>query len=220
MQDINKAMSFLKVTKPAKDIEVEETLIGIEITDTSRDRLEQMVKDEFLASMSRDLQNAFSSNDLGVVFVMLEKDCAVVDVETINDFHILDRIKVTDNIQETIEDIIEYQTIVKDDIPQKVERIFLSDNLGEIFKRLQKENIDIDLNSINRANLFDGIEITDSTQKAVQELVDVHNETLAGWISQAGPASQVEILIKGLGVSGTEILETLMACEDISGPEM
>ena len=218
MLDINRAMTTLRKIKSAKDIDFEETLIGIEITDASRDRLEQMVKDEFLAGMAKDLKNAFSSNDLGVVFAMLKEDCVVVDVETINNFHILDRIKVTDNIQKILENIIEYQTMVQDDVPQKMDRIFRSDNLGEIFMRLQEENIDIDLKY--RTNLFDGIEITDSTQKAVQELVDVHNEVLAAWFSRAGPASQVEILIKSLGVSGTEIRETLMACEDVSGPEM
>ena len=84
--------------------------------------------------------------------------------------------------------------------------------------RIQAENIGIDLKYV--ANLFDGIEITDFTRKAIQELVDDHNEILADWITTAGPASQVDILIKYFDVSGTEILETLMACEDVSGPEM
>ena len=106
MLDINRAMTTLRRIKSAKDIEIEKTLIDIKITDASRDQLEQMIKDEFLARMSRDLQNAFSSNDLGVVLAMLEEDCVTVNVTTINDFHILDQIRVTDNIQKPLEEII------------------------------------------------------------------------------------------------------------------
>ena len=216
--------AIYKNIKSAKDIEIEETLAGIDITNAVCDRLDRMVTDEFLACMTEDLNKAFSSNNLGVVFTLLRKNFVFVNVEVVNDFHLLDGIKINDDIQETLKEIIEYQilcdteSIANNNIV--LDRIFQSDNLGEIFIRIQQENIEIDLNTINWVNLLDGSEITDSIRNAVQELVNTHHDAQAGWINQMSPESQVDSLIKGLGIPGPKIREALITCEHEPDPEM
>ena len=190
-----------------------DVLADIKITDAVRKTLKKMVTDEFLASIPEIMNDAFSSNDLGVVFTTLQKYFIEIDTELINDHNLLGRIRITDDIQEKLEDIIEPHFADADDFQQLLGNIFQTYDLENIFIRLQKNLIDIDLDEINRAGLFDGIKITDSTRKAVYQLIHNQKMSEAGYINWRDPECQIESLVRGHGVSGTEIRDALLACE-------
>ena len=207
-------------TETTRNIDISEILANIEITDAVRRTLDKMVTDEFLASIPEIMNDAFSSNDLGVVFTTLQKHFIHVDTELINDHNLLGRIRITDNIQEKLEDIMEYNPQVADgdDLQRLLNNIFQTYDLQNIFIRLQKNLIDIDLDEINRAGLFDGIKITDSTRKAVNQLIRAQKMSDAGYINSRDPECQVDSLVNGFGVPGTEIREALLTCEKNPDP--
>ena len=198
--------------------EIGNVLQGIEITDAVRKTLDKMVEDTFLSDIYKALEQAFQSNDLGVILARLQEEHIFVDLEMINEHDLMRRIQITHDMRKTISDMIDDH--FNDNTPHRIKTAIQSDYLGMIFMALQKEQFILDLAWINKSNLLAGRAITNHDLKIIHEIIHAQKKAEAGVINRSGPESQVDSLIHEFGVSGEDIRNTLTACEHVQEPDM
>ena len=214
--------------------EIRNILRDIEITDIVQKTLDQLVRDTLQSNIRNAMKEAFQSNDFGAVLAKLQEEDIVVTLEMINDHDLMRDVQITHDMSKTLVDMISDQ-FIGDELPvarprprphqyfmpDRIKEAFESNFLGVVFLALQHEEQTIfDLAWINKSNLLAGVAITSHAEKTILDLIHADKEEDASMINESGPEAQVDSLVHGLGVSGEDIRNALMACEHVQEPDM